>query len=78
MNRSRLLNAAVMNRQNALLLVSHATFVPIRSDPIRSDSIRFAIASIWQIYDGNKEQYTTFGVLEWEPGDTVLHARSAG
>jgi len=38
----------------------------------------FTLCSIWQFYEGNSEQYTTFGVLNWEPGDTVLQARYVG
>ena len=39
---------------------------------------KFSLCVVWQFYEGNKEQYTTFGVLEWEPGDTVLQARYVG
>ncbi|MGI9235785.1 MAG: hypothetical protein ACR2QZ_00215 [Woeseiaceae bacterium] len=35
----------------------------------------FSLCVVWQFYEGNKERYTTFGVLEWSPGDTVLEAR---
>ena len=35
----------------------------------------FSICAVWQFYEGNTERYTTFGVLEWTPGETVLQAR---
>lgn len=38
----------------------------------------FSMCVVWQFYEGNKERYTTFGVLEWNPGDTVLEARYVG
>jgi len=39
---------------------------------------KFSLCVVWQFYEGNKEHYTIFGVLEWAPGDTVLEARYAG
>lgn len=36
---------------------------------------KFSLCAVWQFYEGNKERYTTFGVLDWAPGDTVLEAR---
>lgn len=36
------------------------------------------ICAVWQFYEGNTERYTMFGVLEWEPGETVLQARYVG
>ncbi len=35
----------------------------------------FSICAVWQIYEGNKESVTLFGVLDWTAGDTVLQAR---
>ncbi|WP_448212066.1 hypothetical protein [Colwellia sp. MEBiC06753] len=34
-----------------------------------------SICSVWQFYLGNKEVYTTFGLLEWTPQETVLGAQ---
>ena len=39
---------------------------------------KFSLCVVWQFYTGNKETYTAFGVLEWEPGETVLQARYVG
>ena len=38
----------------------------------------FSLCCVWQFYEGNKEVYTTFGVLDWTPGETALQARYAG
>ena len=38
----------------------------------------FTICAVWQLYAGNKEVQTLFGVLEWTPGETVLAARYVG
>ncbi|MGI9225912.1 MAG: hypothetical protein ACR2QX_15615 [Woeseiaceae bacterium] len=38
----------------------------------------FSLCVVWQFYEGNKECYTTFGVLDWTAGDTVLEARYVG
>ena len=39
---------------------------------------RHSLCVVWQFYEGNKERHTAFGVLEFEPGETVLRARHAG
>lgn len=39
---------------------------------------KFSLCAVWQFYEGNKERYTAFGVLEWHAGDTVVEARYAG
>ena len=36
-----------------------------------------SICAIWQIYEGNRESVTLFGVLEWTASGTVLEARYA-
>jgi hypothetical protein len=38
----------------------------------------FSLCAVWQFYEGNKEIFTTFGVLDWTPGETVLSARYVG
>lgn len=37
----------------------------------------FTLCSVWNFYQGNKEKYTAFGVLDWHPGDNVLKANYA-
>jgi hypothetical protein len=39
---------------------------------------RYSLCVVWQFYEGNRERYTAFGVLEFEPGKTVLEARYVG
>ncbi|MCH9695368.1 MAG: hypothetical protein K0U72_12730 [Gammaproteobacteria bacterium] len=38
----------------------------------------YALCAVWQFFEGNKETFTCFGVMDWAPGDTVLEARYAG
>jgi len=38
----------------------------------------YGLCAVWQFYEGNKEVFTCFGVLDWTPGETVLEARYAG
>lgn len=38
----------------------------------------FSLCAVWQFYEGNKEAFTTFGVLDWTPGETVLSATYVG
>tara|TARA_R110001583_G_scaffold97861_1_gene242715 strand:+ start:2810 stop:3772 length:963 start_codon:yes stop_codon:yes gene_type:complete len=33
------------------------------------------LCSMWQFYNSQQEEYTTFGVLDWTPGDFVLKAQ---
>lgn len=35
----------------------------------------FSLCVVWQFLQSNKELYTTFGVLDWTAGETVLQAR---
>ncbi len=39
---------------------------------------KFSLCAVWQFYEGNREHYTMFGVLEWTVGETVLKARYVG
>ena len=39
---------------------------------------QYNLSAIWQWFASDKEQYTMFGVLEWNEGDLVLAARYAG
>ena len=38
---------------------------------------RYSLCVVWQFYEGARERFTAFGVLEFEPGPTVLQARHA-
>lgn len=38
---------------------------------------RYSLCVVWQFYRGNRESYTAFGVLQFEPGGTALRARHA-
>ena len=38
---------------------------------------RYSLCVVWQFHEGNKERFTAFGVLEFEPGANVLKARHA-
>jgi hypothetical protein len=38
----------------------------------------YSLCVVWQFYEGNKERFTAFGVLEFEAGETVLQARHVG
>ena len=38
---------------------------------------RNSLCVVWQFHEGNKERFTAFGVLEFEPGANVLGARHA-
>lgn len=39
---------------------------------------RFSLCCYWQFFQSQREQYNTFGVLDWEAGDNVLTAQYVG
>ena len=35
----------------------------------------YTMSVVWQIFESGRLKYTTYGVLDWQPGEQVLRAR---